>query len=121
MIQWYSKALMHGMCFCFAAGAESDSGDYVIVDFSKTSAKFPPSVNKIGFNCFWNSASNDHDYDNETIIRSSAFRAPMISGLIEPDTAVNVAGYVDHFEELENMDAGNCIPRQYPKTDSFHF
>lgn len=66
------------------AGASDASVIVVSIDFAETSAAFPPTVNKIGFNSFWNSTSNDGDYDAWTIRRSARYRAPMISGLLEP-------------------------------------
>lgn len=62
---------------------------------------FPPTVNKIGFNSFWNSASNDADFDAWTIRRSAAYRAPMIAGLIEPKSLMSVMGYQDSYEEYD--------------------
>lgn len=71
----------------------------VIIDFGSTSAAFPPTVNKIGFNSFWNAARNDGDLDTWVMQRSAAHRAPMISGLIEPKSLVDVLGYQDTYEE----------------------
>ena len=84
-----------------------------IVDFGVASAAFPPTVNKIGFNSFWNSTTNDDNVDTWTIQRSAAHRAPMIAGLIEPKSLVDVLGYEDAYEELRGniraagLDDGN--------------
>ena len=80
----------------------SDSGPPVVIDFQQTSAQFPPTVNKIGFNSFWNSTSNDSNFDAWTIRRSAKYRAPMISGLIEPKSLLNLpdAG-PDAYEEWD--------------------
>jgi hypothetical protein len=86
-----------------SASSGGGAGGFVptglVVDFRSTSAAFPPTVNKVGYNSFWNSTSNDADLDAETITRSAAFRAPMISGLIEPKVLSSYQGYVDHYEE----------------------
>jgi len=90
----------------------------LVVDFSATSAMFPPTVNKIGFNSFWNSTSNDGDVDTATIKRSAAFRAPMIGALIEPKTLLSVpfdgGAFEDGYEEYARdvtaaeLDAEKC-------------
>lgn len=80
----------------------------VVVDFGESSAAFPPTVNKLGFNSFWNAATNDGGLDAWTIARSAAYRAPMIAGLIEPKSLVNVLGYHDAYEEY----AGKATPAE---------
>ncbi|MDP1921222.1 MAG: hypothetical protein Q8L14_33585 [Myxococcales bacterium] len=92
-----------------------DAGPPVLIDFQATSSVFPPSVNKIGFNSFWNSTSNDNNLDAWTIRRSAAHRAPMIAGLIEPKSLLNLpdAG-PDSYEEwggdrsAAQLDAESC-------------
>ena len=96
-----------------------DAGTPIVIDFAETSAQFPPTVNKVGFNSFWDSTSNDSNYDAWTIERSAKYRAPMISGLIEPKRLMNLPGFgpnvvTDAYEEVDGdktaaeLDAESC-------------
>ncbi len=85
-----------------------------IIDFGVTSAAFPPTVNKIGFNSFWNSTTNDDNSDTWTIQRSAAYRAPMIAGLIEPKSLVNVLGYEDSYDEVGGKVRASGLDAQSP-------
>ncbi len=105
-----------------------DAGPAVVIDFQPTSAEFPPSVNKIGFNSFWNSTNNDSNFDAWTIRRSAKYRAPMISGLIEPKSllALPDAG-LDAFEEWDGdktaaqLEAQSCALWQPGYTNALFF
>lgn len=98
-----------------AALAVAPEATHLVVDFGPDSALFPPWVNKIGFNSFWNSADNNHDLDAWTIARSAKYRVPLISGLVEPKSLVRLpAGdngtpaYTDAYEEY----VGKLTPRE---------
>lgn len=98
-----------------AGGVIDPKATVLTIDFSPMSAQYPPTVAKIGFNSFWNSTTNDGKLDEFTIERSARYRAPMISGLIEPKVPIQVsATYPDLFEEwagsvpAEKLDAQGC-------------
>ncbi|MBP9205310.1 MAG: hypothetical protein KBG28_15175 [Kofleriaceae bacterium] len=99
-------------------GAGADAAPFTptgaIIDFGVASAAFPPTVNKIGFNSVWNATRNDDDHDAFTITRSAAFRAPMIAGLIEPKSLVDVLGYVDEYVELSDRTRAAGLDRDHP-------
>jgi hypothetical protein len=87
------------------AGAPPDAGTTTELTVDFQSALFPPLVNKIGYNSFWNAAGNDNNVDAWTIARAARHRAPMIAGLLETKSLLqgnfypDGSFYTDRFEE----------------------
>jgi hypothetical protein len=97
-----------------ADAGEPDAGPLfaVTVSFSETSAFFPPTVNKIGFNSVWNSVNDHNGLDAWTIERAARYRAPMIAGLIEPKSLAYIDGGTDRYKEYEDDDTGAVLDAQ---------